>query len=460
MLPKSTLTTAACDKERCIRSSTSYRKRGRTIAGALLCDYGAWISTDCFSSLLSPLLSADYTRIVFEKIVDTLRTMKNTFIVKFCCWLFLATKINGEFSDSGVGIVLSGKRGLSGAGATKMIIQESPADHPVPALTQSQRREMKREVRRNRAAARRAVRERNRRQRMELRQHRQKPASSGSPALAAENGTNRSEMEWMKANLSSLWETVMVLQSNQLMLLQTSGRPHLGHHVKNETSQTVEPSHLTTVSPDCPPEVRGSECQTMTTSCMADAGAEPCSGRGQCCCGVCVCSARYYGHYCECSDHTCPWHEGKVCGEAGRCRCGQCTCMPGYTGEACECSLETSSCQDDDGVLCSNHGVCECGSCQCYDSHMGVRCEESLYSAGLCEQLKPCVLCKALGRALPQCRMCDHVTVQLSPELEPSQSLCRMVHSGCLLQYSYEVAEGSQYLVSAPARLIEDFKNC
>ena len=49
-------------------------------------------------------------------------------------------------------------------------------------------------------------------------------------------------------------------------------------------------------------------------------------------------------------------------------------------------------------------------------SYKGTYCQDNVYAAGICERLKPCVLCKEFGKDLPQCRDC-RITVETVNEL-------------------------------------------
>ncbi|KAA0189399.1 hypothetical protein HAZT_HAZT010773 [Hyalella azteca] len=219
------------------------------------------------------------------------------------------------------------------------------------------------------------------------------------------------------------------------------------------------------VASPCSPELSAEDCpDDDELQCRLGGDELTCSGRGECCCGQCLCQLPYFGTFCECNSDLCPMlvpltyglHDGVVCSGSGSCSCSSCECDAGFTGPACECPSHDGRCRDQDGGLCNNHGTCHCGRCECFSSYLGELCEQSLYSAGLCEELKPCVLCSALGRPLPQCRTCDLITVELTTELQPSQKLCRMVHSGCLLRYSYEAAEEGQFLVAVPASVVSN----
>ena len=40
----------------------------------------------------------------------------------------------------------------------------------------------------------------------------------------------------------------------------------------------------------------------------------PCSGRGQCVCGKCVCNPGYGGNFCGCDNLACDYTEDGICG--------------------------------------------------------------------------------------------------------------------------------------------------
>lgn len=90
-----------------------------------------------------------------------------------------------------------------------------------------------------------------------------------------------------------------------------------------------------------------SSCRTISS--------QLCEGRGLCehedgeCDYKCNCSAAasdtsiaYYGQYCECSNHNCPWSDGQLCGggDKGECECGVCSCKWPWTGPDCSCHID------------------------------------------------------------------------------------------------------------------------
>ncbi|KAB7495842.1 Integrin beta-4 [Armadillidium nasatum] len=141
-----------------------------------------------------------------------------------------------------------------------------------------------------------------------------------------------------------------------------------------------------------------------------------------------------------------------LCGGSsrGQCRCSACICRPGYSGDSCECSLSTLECQKANGEVCSGKGKCVCNRCHCDESYAGKYCEESIYSASICERLKPCVLCMAYGKKYPSCEQCN-IKVQMVDDLESSRATCFMINLGCILKYSYisPITEGDTMTVLA-----------
>ncbi|KAK8719820.1 hypothetical protein OTU49_013757 [Cherax quadricarinatus] len=233
------------------------------------------------------------------------------------------------------------------------------------------------------------------------------------------------DLAWLRANLSSLWREFRAFTKQQ-------GHGHTNRgSLTRERSETSEASEVTEDYASCPTGVDG---------CRGNGG-QICSGHGKCSCGHCQCNSDYYGSTCQCSDYTCDLYDGMVCGgpSRGQCRCGGCVCRPGYVGEACNCPTQTQTCiLPGNNSICSNKGTCVCGRCSCGDGFKGMYCEDSAYAAGVCEKLKPCVLCKAWKWELSTCDQCQ-ITVTTVDILEPSMTTCVMVNSGCILKYSYSL---------------------
>ncbi|XP_035705525.1 integrin beta-PS isoform X2 [Folsomia candida] len=141
-------------------------------------------------------------------------------------------------------------------------------------------------------------------------------------------------------------------------------------------------------------------------ACMADNSTEVCSGRGSCLCGHCDCSKRhnsdekYSGRFCECDNFSCEKSNGEICSNHGSCVCGECQCQPEFEGSACDCSKDKGTCvKPGSDVVCSGNGNCICGKCSCEGKHSGQYCEKCLHETcpTKCEELTPCVQCKAYG---------------------------------------------------------------
>ncbi|XP_042886209.1 uncharacterized protein LOC122262286 isoform X2 [Penaeus japonicus] len=261
--------------------------------------------------------------------------------------------------------------------------------------------------------------------------------AQGSPPLAeSQHSQEVINMEWMRANLSSLWVVVRELSRQHARFVGQRGHTGRGRG-QGFVGPVVGEGH-----PSCP---------VSDDDCRMD-GSQVCGGHGDCSCGHCLCYPGYYGTYCQCSDHTCPLYDGMKCGgpSRGQCRCGGCVCRPGYTGEACDCPTDTLGCIGSvNGTICSDQGTCQCGRCRCDDGYKGMYCEDTVYAAGVCEKLKPCVLCKAWNRELLVCADCQ-ITITMVDNLEPAKNTCVMVNSGCLLKYSYIPQGPDAYTVLVP----------
>ncbi|XP_063594664.1 uncharacterized protein LOC134771632 [Penaeus indicus] len=260
--------------------------------------------------------------------------------------------------------------------------------------------------------------------------------AQGSSRVDNQHSQEVINMEWMRANLSSLWVVVRELSRQHARFVG-----HRGHAGRGRGHGSVGPV-IGEGHPSCP--VGDDDCRME--------GSEVCGGHGECSCGHCICHPGYYGTYCQCSDHTCPLYDGMKCGgpTRGQCRCGGCVCRPGYTGEACDCPTDTLGCVGSaNGTICSAQGTCECGRCRCDDGYKGMYCEDTVYAAGVCEKLKPCVLCKAWNRDLLICADCQ-ITITMVDNLEPAKNTCVMVNSGCILKYSYIPQGPDAYTVLVP----------
>lgn len=288
-------------------------------------------------------------------------------------------------------------------------------------LTQEERRRMRQERRQERLERR----DERRRQKQDGRRIGHEPRH--------EEPIDVVDLAWLRANLSSLWREFRAFTKHQ-------GHGHTNRgSLARERSEHSGASEVTEDHASCPTGVDG---------CRGNGG-QICSGHGKCSCGHCQCNSDYYGSTCQCSDHTCDLYDGMPCGgpSRGQCRCGGCVCRPGYAGEACNCPTQTQTCMSPgNNSICSNKGKCVCGRCNCGDGYKGMFCEDTVYAAGVCEKLKPCVLCKAWKREFSTCHQCQ-ITVTAVDILEPSMTTCVMVNSGCILKYSYILQALDTYTV-------------
>uniref|UniRef100_A0A674EUF1 Integrin beta n=1 Tax=Salmo trutta TaxID=8032 RepID=A0A674EUF1_SALTR len=136
------------------------------------------------------------------------------------------------------------------------------------------------------------------------------------------------------------------------------------------------------------------------SSCLGPDVGEPCSGRGDCLCGTCVCynTDQYEGPLCQFDKSQCQRYGGFLCNDRGRCFMGQCACAEGWEGPACECPMSNQTCLDTKGGVCNGRGVCKCGRCECQDSGLAMTptCEANFQAQlGMCEDKRSCVQCQA-----------------------------------------------------------------
>uniref|UniRef100_A0A8C7B958 Integrin beta n=1 Tax=Neovison vison TaxID=452646 RepID=A0A8C7B958_NEOVI len=201
----------------------------------------------------------------------------------------------------------------------------------------------------------------------------------------------------------------------------------------------------------------GKTCSCSTGSlsdikpCLREGEDKPCSGRGECQCGHCICygEGRYEGPFCEYDNFQCPRASGVLCNDRGRCSMGQCACEPGWTGLSCDCPLSNATCIDSSGGICNGRGYCECGRCHCNQQSLytDTICEIN-YSAirlGLCEDLRSCVQCQAWGTGEKKGRMCEECSfkVKMVDELKTAEEVVehcsfRDEEDDCTYSYTVE----------------------
>ncbi|XP_060058746.1 integrin beta-4 isoform X3 [Erinaceus europaeus] len=187
-----------------------------------------------------------------------------------------------------------------------------------------------------------------------------------------------------------------------------------------------------------------------TEPCVREGEIKPCSGRGECQCGRCVCygEGRYEGQFCEHDNFQCPRTSGFLCNDRGRCSMGQCACEPGWTGPSCECPLSNATCIDSNGGICNGRGHCECGRCHCNQQsiYTDTTCEInfSAIRLGLCEDLRSCVQCQAWGTGEKKGRKCAECSfkVKMVDELKKGEEVmeyCSFRDEDDDCTYSYNV---------------------
>uniref|UniRef100_A0A667ZBN2 Integrin beta n=1 Tax=Myripristis murdjan TaxID=586833 RepID=A0A667ZBN2_9TELE len=134
--------------------------------------------------------------------------------------------------------------------------------------------------------------------------------------------------------------------------------------------------------------------------CLGPGMKEPCSGRGDCQCGTCVCydPEQYEGPYCQYDKTQCQRSGGFLCNARGSCVMGACACSMGWGGPACECPKSNQTCLDTKGGICNGRGQCVCGRCECLDAGVPLTrtCEANFQAQlGMCEAKRSCVQCQA-----------------------------------------------------------------
>ncbi|KAK3771306.1 hypothetical protein RRG08_024382 [Elysia crispata] len=181
--------------------------------------------------------------------------------------------------------------------------------------------------------------------------------------------------------------------------------------------------------------------------CIQPNATVPCSGRGECTCGECVCNARssdltqtFSGEFCECDDYSCNQHKEQICGgpTRGVCDCGTCICNPGFNGTACECELSQEKCKTERGLVCNNHGECSCGQCTCDEGYSGLTCEQC-FNCRSCRDFEECVKCHADKETeCPSDLICPD-DMEVVPKLKESldHQLCRVEDENeCFIEFT------------------------
>ncbi|XP_032067171.1 integrin beta-4 isoform X1 [Thamnophis elegans] len=174
---------------------------------------------------------------------------------------------------------------------------------------------------------------------------------------------------------------------------------------------------------------RGDHCNCSTASstdteaCTYPGHKEPCSGKGECLCGVCQCyseedlTQRYEGQYCEFDNLQCSRTSGFLCNDRGRCYMGQCVCAPGWEGSGCECPTSNETCVSSNGLICNGQGRCECGRCLCNypTAHADPTCEfGSLAFQQACEEeFRSCVQCQVWGTGEKKAQKCSNCNFKI-----------------------------------------------
>ncbi|XP_063149153.1 integrin beta-4 isoform X1 [Candoia aspera] len=206
----------------------------------------------------------------------------------------------------------------------------------------------------------------------------------------------------------------------------------------------------------CNPGWRGDLCSCSTSSitdisaCIRPGDTEPCSGKGECLCGICQCSSenliqRFEGQFCEFDNLQCPRTSGFLCNDRGRCYMGQCVCEVGWEGPGCECPTSNETCVSSNGLICNGRGRCECGRCRCGNPtvHTGPTCETgNVAFQRVCEEeFRSCVQCQAWGTGEKKGQKCSECRfrIELVDELKQAQ-ICSFQdeEDDCIYRYTRE----------------------
>ena len=186
-----------------------------------------------------------------------------------------------------------------------------------------------------------------------------------------------------------------------------------------------------------------------------------------------------------CDNKACPRDKsGLLCSGNGLCECGDCICQAGWSGENCDCLNDNSQCRapETPDLICSGHGECPCNRCYCTtDRYSGEFCEVCETCQTVCQELKPCVECRAFQDGdlidglyeteeerlllIKNCTetLCNFTYIEAMPDEIPNLwENCTMKHGNCEYTFSY-----SDYHPTKPPKTIivhlndqEENENC
>ncbi|XP_075440495.1 integrin beta-3 isoform X2 [Ascaphus truei] len=200
--------------------------------------------------------------------------------------------------------------------------------------------------------------------------------------------------------------------------------------------------------------------------CSPRVGAPPCSRRGECVCGQCVCHnndfGKVWGTFCECDNFSCLRYKGEMCSGHGQCSCGDCNCESDWTGDYCNCTSRTDTCMSSSGLLCSGRGQCVCGKCDCTQpGSYGDTCDKCPTCPDACTFKKGCVECKKFERGPwsddSSCKRICRDEIESVKELgdngKDAVNCTYKDENGCVVRFQYhEDASGKSilYVINEP----------
>ncbi|XP_033097330.1 integrin beta-1-like [Anneissia japonica] len=199
------------------------------------------------------------------------------------------------------------------------------------------------------------------------------------------------------------------------------------------------------------------ESEEIDPKCVKKGDEAPCSSRGQCNCGLCICRDTtpprlVQGDYCECDTNDCiDPNSNKICAGSGKCLCTPnvksiCVCDEGFTGEFCDCSMSNYSCIAPNGELCNGKGQCDCGKCDCIDGFDGKTCECGDECESECEANQACVKCEfeegeyfVNGQCDEKCKM-KYRKVKVLEDTVGNARKCKYTDENqCVVTYTQEI---------------------